>query len=158
MEQKQNSTGEGENLRCGVSTVGVRSGPTGWSQDPQHEDRPCMGPRVVALWDTAACPGHKGAVWGLCGGCVGAVPHALLSHAPSVGGSDACPSPRPAPNAEVAPGSCNTPQCLWGQRRVTPLFPWGGGGVAWGLQHQWIGVGEGECIQSQDMGWDGVSP
>lgn len=73
MEQKQNSTGEGENLRCGVSTVGVRSGPTGWSQDPQHEDRPCMGPRVVALWDTAACPGHKGAVWGLCGGCVGAV-------------------------------------------------------------------------------------
>lgn len=117
-----------------------------------------MGPRVVALWDTAACPGHKGAVWGLCGGCVGAVPHALLSHAPSVGGSDACPSPQPAPNAEVAPGSCNTPQCLWGQRRVTPLFPWGGGGVAWGLQHQWIGVGEGECIQSQGMGWDGVSP
>uniref|UniRef100_A0A8C9ETZ5 Rho GTPase activating protein 27 n=1 Tax=Pavo cristatus TaxID=9049 RepID=A0A8C9ETZ5_PAVCR len=73
MGQEQNSTGEGENLWCGVRTIGVRSGPMGWSQDPWDKDRPCTGLDMVALWDTAACPSHAGAVWVPCGCRVGAV-------------------------------------------------------------------------------------
>lgn len=124
-----------------------------------------MGPRVVALWDTAACPGHKGAVWGLCGVCVGAVWGLCGRRAPCLAVTcticrrKRCLSqPTACTECRSGTGFLQHPTVLMGPAQGDTAVPMGGGGVAWGLQHQWIGVGEGECIQSQDMGWDGVSP
>lgn len=164
MEQKQNSTGEGENLRCGVSTVGVRSGPMGWSQDPQHEDRPCMGPRVVALWDTAACPGHKGAVWGLCGVCVGAVWGLCGRRAPCLAVTcticrrKRCLSqPTACTECRSGTGFLQHPTVLMGPAQGDTAVPMGGGGcglgspasVDWGWgrgMHPEPGHGMGRCV------------